>query len=53
MAKLVIFAPVLDWDCKNDSGVHIHAPNFKNCVYFLPQGTSLSAENVFRANKYD
>ena len=42
----------LDRFCKNCSGDHIHAPNFENWVYFFPQGTKLSAENVFRANSY-
>ena len=52
MVTRAIFAPVLDQFCKNGSGDHIHAPNFENWVYFFPQGTKLSAENVFRATSY-
>ena len=46
------FNSILYTFCKNGSGDHIHAPNFENRVYFFPQGTKLSAENVFRANSY-
>ena len=46
-AILVIFSEVLDRFCKNGSGDHIHAPNFENRASFFPQGTKLSAQNVF------
>ena len=46
------FSVILHGVCKNGSGDHIHAPNFENRVYFFPQGTKLSAENVFSAIKY-
>jgi hypothetical protein len=51
MAKLAIFAPVLDTIYKNGSVDHIHAPTYKNRVSFFPQGPKLSAENVFRVDK--
>ena len=53
IAKLAIFAPNLDLFCKNGSSDHIHASTFVNRVSFFQQGSILSGENVFRANKYD
>ena len=46
------FNSILYTFCKNGSSDHIHTPNFENRVYFFPQGTKLSAENVFSAIKY-
>ena len=38
---------ILEGFCENGSSDHIHAPNFENRVSFFPQGTKLSAQNVF------
>ena len=46
------FSPILHRFCKNGIADHIHAPTLKNRVNFFPQGTILSAENVFRATRY-
>ena len=46
------FSPIWYGFCKNSSGDHIHAPNFKNRVSFFQKQTKLSTEIVFRANSY-